>query len=279
MKCPEDKAAGYTIVVVICAIVLSVIVTAVGGVMVGTAALTTGALTGALGGGGGPFGGGAFGSQPSRPSSTVKYDPNSALGKLQQLGEKLDESNKKMEAAQKAGDAQGTAAAAMQGLGALLGGGSHVESVPIDQLKPFVPETFGGLERKSSSAEKTGIAGLMVSKASASFSNGSGKSMNLEITDTGGISGITALAGWAGMQEEKDDEYVSERTRKENGRLVHEKLSKRGGSNEFGIVLGDRFIVSASGNGVGLDELKSAVAGLNLAKLEAMKDAGKDASK
>jgi hypothetical protein len=51
-------------------------------------------------------------------------------------------------------------------------------------------------------------------------------------------------------------------------------MSKRGGTNEFGIVLGDRFVVSATGSGVNLDELKAAVSSLDLGKLEAMKDVG-----
>jgi hypothetical protein len=60
-----------------------------------------------------------------------------------------------------------------------------------------------------------------------------------------------------------------------NGRIVHESLSKRaGGRNEFDLVLGDRFIVSAKGEGVSLNELKSAVGSLQLAKLEGMKDVG-----
>ena len=58
------------------------------------------------------------------------------------------------------------------------------------------------------------------------------------------------------------------------GRIVHERISKTGGTNEFGIVLGDRFIVSAQGNGVGIDELKAAISGLDLARLESMKDVG-----
>ena len=58
-----------------------------------------------------------------------------------------------------------------------------------------------------------------------------------------------------------------------NGRLVHERMSKTGGSNEFGIVLGERFMVSATGT-VDLNTLKAAVQGLDLAKLESMKDVG-----
>ena len=55
---------------------------------------------------------------------------------------------------------------------------------------------------------------------------------------------------------------------------MHERMSKTGGTNEFGVVLGDRFMVSAKGNGVNLDQLRAAVSSLDLAKLESMKDAG-----
>ena len=40
------------------------------------------------------------------------------------------------------------------------------------------------------------------------------------------------------------------------------------------IVLGDRFVVSASGVGVDLEQLKAAVTSLDLARLESMKDVG-----
>ena len=195
-------------------------------------------------------------------------------GKLQDLGKKLEESNKKMEAAQKSGDQNATAAAAMESLGTLLGGGKRVDPVAIDQLKVFVPESLAGLAKTASSAEKNGIAGLMVSKAEARYGDGAGKTVTLEISDTGGVSGLIGLASWAGMEGEKDDDGSTEKTQKVGGRLVHERSSKRGGSNEFGIVLGNRFIVSAKGNGVVVDELKAAVGGLDLAKLESMADAG-----
>jgi hypothetical protein len=77
-----------------------------------------------------------------------------------------------------------------------------------------------------------------------------------------------------GVQEEKDDDNVSERTTKVDGRMVHQKMSKTGGSNEFGVVLGERFVVSAEGVGVDLKTLQSAVTNLDLAKLESMKNLG-----
>ncbi len=257
MHSPQEKAIPYTVVVVLCAIVLSVVITAVGGLMVGAGMVGSGALT----------------SARSR-SSDVQFDKNSPLGKLQDLGKKMEESNKKMEAAGKAGDTNAQAAAAVEGLGALLGGGKRVDPIGIDQLKPLVPETFGGLPKTSSSADKSGIAGFMVSKAEARYGDGAGKRVTLEISDTGGVSGIMALAGWAGIEGESEDDNGSERTQKVNGRLTHEKTSKTGGTNEFAVVLVDRFVVSAKGNGVDVGTLKAAVSGLNLAKLESMKDVG-----
>jgi hypothetical protein len=263
MKNPPDKSVAYTAVIVVCAIVLAVVVGMVGAMFVGAGMMGAGALsTSTLGGG----------SRSTASSSSVTFDKNSTLGKLQDLGNKLDENNKKVEAAQKAGDTAGAAAAAMGGLGLLMGGGTHAEPLETTVLKPFVPDTFAGLSKTGSSAEKGGLGGLTMSNAKATYSDRANKSVDLEITDTGGAAGLVGLAGW--VQGEREDDSGSERTAKENGRLVHERVSKTGGTNEFSIVLGDRFVVKADGHGVDVNQLKSAVASLDLAKLEGMKDVG-----
>jgi hypothetical protein len=269
MKCPQDKAAGYTVIVVVCAIVVAVIAGLVSTAIAGTGMYGT---FGAGGLGGGGFGGGAFGARRAAPGE-IQFDKNSPLGKLQDMSRKLDESNKKMEAAQKAGDSNAAMAAAMSSLGTVLGGGKHVDPVNIDQLTPFVPETFAGLPKTGHSAEKTGIASLMVSHAQATYGEG-GSSVTLEISDTGGASGLMGLASGVGVQSERDDDQSSERTVKVNGRLMHEKVSKTGGSNEFAVVLGERFVVAATGRGLNLDQLRTAVTSLDLGRLEAMKDVG-----
>jgi Yip1 domain len=261
MKSPEDKTLGYTVVVVIGTIFVYACLAVFGGIITGAGMLTSGAL----------------GGLTSRvvPSSETTFAKDSPLGKLEELGKKLDESNKKMEAAEKKGDSAAQVGAALEGLGTLLGGGKKVDPLGIDQLKAFVPEQFAGLPKTRSNAEKNGFAGLMVSKAEATYSDGGQKEVTLEFSDAGGMSGLVGLAGWANVMGEKDNDDVSERTSKVNGRIVHESLSKRaGGRNEFDLVLGDRFIVSAKGEGVSLNELKSAVGSLDLAKLEGMKDVG-----
>ncbi len=253
MKAPQDKAVGYTAVVVVCAIVLSFVVMMVGGMFL--AAPTIAGLG-------------------SAPSSETSIDPDSPLGKLEALGKTLEKSAAKMETAEKSGDTGAQTAAAFEALGSLLGGGKRVDPISIDQLTPFVPDTFAGLAKQSSDAERSGMAGIMVAKAEATYGDGAGKSVRLDITDTGGASGLMGLASWANIMGERENDRVSERTERVGGRLIHQEVSKTGGSNEFAIVLGDRFIVTARGDGVDIDALRAGVSGLNLQKLEAMKDVG-----
>jgi len=256
MKNPAEKSIAYTAVVVICAIVISVIIsTMAGGVLMLTGG---GAMMGGMGGG----------------SAGITVDKDSPMGKLEDFGRKVDEANRKMEAAQKSGDTKAQMAAATELVGAALGGGKRFEPVGIEVLKPLVPEKFAGLPRTSQGAEKGGMAGLQISKAEARYEDGSGKEVELEITDTGGAGGLMGLAGWMNVQGEREDGSRIERTRKEGSRMVHEEVSKTGGDNEYTVVLADRFIVSARGQGVAIDTLRSAVGSLDLAKLESMKGAG-----
>jgi len=255
MQCPKEKAVGYTAVVVVCAIVLSIVVMGIGGLVVGVPMAMMG------------------GAGAAAPTAETQFDPNSPMGKLEALGRSLEESGKKMETAQKSGDTSAQTAAAFEGLGALLGGGKKVEPVALSQLTPFIPDTFAGLAKRNSNSERTGMAGIMVASAEASYGDGD-KTATLEITDTGGASGLMGLASWAGVQGEKENDQMSERTERVGGRLVHQRVSKTGGENEFGIVLGDRFMVSAKGRGVDIDTLRGAVSNLDLPKLESMKNVG-----
>jgi len=90
------------------------------------------------------------------------------------------------------------------------------------------------------------------------------------VTDAGGAAGLLGMAAWLGVQGEKEDSNRRESTRREGTRMVHEEVDKRGKRSEYTVVLGNRFVVSAQGN-ADIAELKSAVNGLDLAKLEALK--------
>jgi hypothetical protein len=260
MKAPKEKAAGYTVVTIVAAIVVNVVVFAIGGLIVGAGAIGSGML------------GNMASSSRSSPSE-VQFDKNSPLGKLQEFGKAMEESNKKVEAAQKSGDSTAAANAAIESLGTLLGGGKHVDPLEIDQIKSFLPPTLAGFSKQGTgTAEKSGFAALMVSKAEADYSDGS-KTVTIEISDPGGATGLVGLASWASLQTTKEDQYGSERVSKVNGRMVHEKSTKNG-SDEYDLVLGDRFVVSAHSSDVKLNQLKAIVGAIDLGKLESLKDVG-----
>jgi hypothetical protein len=74
-----------------------------------------------------------------------------------------------------------------------------------------------------------------------------------------------------GVQTELETSDRRESTRKEGNRLVHEEVDKRGGAHKYTVVVAERFVVSAQGNGVDIGTLKSGVNAVNLAELETLK--------
>jgi hypothetical protein len=248
MGTPQDKAMGYTAAVTVIAIVVLAI------------AYWIIAVVSVIGVGGGMYMQGGFRGDARKSES---------MAKLEEFGRKMEEQSKKMDAAQKSGDPNKQMEAAMGAMGTVLSGGKGVEPVQIDALKPFVPEKFAGLPRADLRTERSGVAGLMVAKAEGDYREGD-KHVRLEVTDTGGAAGLMGMAAWMGIQGEREDSNRREVTRKEGDRLVHETVSKTGGSNEFTVVLASRFIVSSKGN-ADINSLKSAVAGLDLGKLESLK--------
>lgn len=253
MRAPAEKAAGYTAVVVIAGIVLSVVIGVIGGLMVGA----------------GTPGRGMMGMGPGPAAS---FDRDSPMGKLDEFGRKMEEANKRMDEAQKSGDPNKQMEAALGALGTALSGGKGVDPVQVDQLKPFVPETFAGLPRTDLRTDRSGVKGLMVAKAQGIYRDADGKkSVDLEVTDSGGAAGLMGLAAWMGVQGEHEDGHRREVTRTEGDRIVHEEMDKDGGRSEYTVVIGKRFIVSATGHGVDLGTLRSGVGAVDLARLDSLK--------
>jgi hypothetical protein len=258
MKSPPDRAAGYTAVTVVVVIVLSWIVGLVTAGIMGSVMLAS-----------------AGGGSDISTSSSGGFDKGSPLGKLEAWSKKVEAAGKQMESAQKSGDGKATGEAMGNMLGAVLGGDA-TEALAPDRLKAFVPATLNGLPRTEVSAERNAAMGIQVASAHGNYSDGSGRSLRLEITDAGGASGFMAMAGWADVESttERADGY--ERTRSEDGRMVHEQWHRGdgGGSGEYGTTLADRFVVKVSGDAQSIDELKSALGSVNLAGLEALKNEG-----
>jgi hypothetical protein len=260
MKCPPDKAVGYTAVTIVVAIVVGFVL-----------ALAVNSVSRYGYGFDPPVGFNAA----SQHNGSGTFASGSAGAALQQWANNVNTASKQIDAAQKSGDASAQAGAMGQMLGAALGSGGKVESLAPERIKPFAPESLDGLKRTQLTSERNAAMGMQISKATAVYSDGSSRNLNLEITDTGTLKGLVGFAnGWAGVEQDSETDTGYEKTYRKDGQLVHEKWDSRSRYGEYGVIVGDRFSVSVSGNATSIDALKAAVGDVDLAGLAVLKNEG-----
>jgi hypothetical protein len=251
MKSPQDKAVGYTAVVVIIFIIAAIIVGAVSAMFVGFGALST-------------FGrpGGAF--SVNTPNGQVTVDS----GAMDAAAKRMEAARARIEAAQKSGDPASAGAALGEMMGALTGAGGT--PIPVADLKAQLPETLGALKRESFETNGGQAMGISSSVAKAGYANGD-KHAELTITDLGGLGGLASVATWANVTVDKETPDGIEKTYKDGGRTIHEEYRKDGSHSEYTVILKNGVIVETSGNGIDGATLKSMASGVNYDAIEAMK--------
>jgi hypothetical protein len=256
MKCPDEKAAGYTAVSFIVAIAVAIVLNlTVGRLMRSTFYDPTSAM--------------------SLSQSDEGFTKGSTGAALETWAKNVAVASKKMDAAQKSGDANAQRNAMGQMVGAALGSDGSVESLPPEQIKSFIPDSLDGLARKSISAERNAAMGVQISKANARYTDGAQRNLDLEITDTGSLRGLTGLAAsWSGFEQDKQTDTGYEKTYRSGQQLVHEEWNNQSHHGEYMVIVGDRFSVSVSGGVADMGELKAAVGTIDLAGLAALKGAG-----
>jgi hypothetical protein len=156
-----------------------------------------------------------------------------------------------------------------------MGSGGKVESLAPDQIKSFLPDELDGLKRTHESAERSSAMGMQISKATATYSDGANRTLNLEITDGGTLKGLVGFAsGSAGVEQESQTDSGYDKTYKSGGQLVHEQWNKQTQSGDYDTFIADRFSVKVSGQASDIDVLKRAAASINTSGLAALKDSG-----
>lgn len=258
MKCPKEKAGGYTAVTVIIALVLGWIMALIlGGVFASGAHLS--------------------GASGSSSSSSVSFDPDSRLGKLQAMSERMQKAGKDIEAAQKSGDSKAGNEALGTMMAAMSGSKQPVEALSTDQIKSFLPDEVNGLERTSVSAERNNTMGMQIAQAKAEYrsdDDAKQQRLRLEIVDTGGAKALLGMAGMFGHESEKQTDNGFERSYSKDGQMFEEKWDGKYKRGKYAVVIGGRFKVEANGNADSFEDLKRAVASVDLDGLEKLKDAG-----
>lgn len=152
--------------------------------------------------------------------------------------------------------------------------GKKYEVVDFRELKALLPESIGDLKRTNAEGEKTGAMGFTISKAEADYnSEDHSQSIDIEITDFTGATGIAGMAvwGWAMADIDKETETGYEKTIKYKGHKAFEKYNNKNQHGSLEVLVAERFMVSVDGNNVPMAVIKSAMDQIDISKLEAMK--------
>jgi hypothetical protein len=240
MKAPQAKALGYTAVAVIVAIVLSIAVGAVAAAVGGLGFLS----------GGSPFNTASHGTV----GGTVKLPGGASvdLDKLQAASKQMEVSAKQMQA---------------QASGQVVQGA--VQPVGGDTLQALLPASIAGYARGDTSSSSGGAAGVSVSEAEGRYAKGDQR-ITLQVTDMGGAAGLASLASAFAVQSNKTTATGYEKMGKVDGRMTTEEWDSSSKNGKYGVMVGDRFMVEADGQGASMNELKSAVTAINFAALEGL---------
>ena len=140
---------------------------------------------------------------------------------------------------------------------------------PIDPatLAKFLPSSIAGLERTGIESSAGGVGGIGGSQARASYGSGD-STATLEVTDIAAMGGFAAMGSALNIQSNQETETGYERVHTVDGRMVTETWDKESRSGSYNVIVGNRFVVEAAGQGVDMDDLKKAVALVGLSDLE-----------
>ena len=234
---PQERALGYTAVVVVIGIVL--------GVVIGwTSAMFTGF--------------GAMGRANIEASVSMP-----ATGGIGGLAAGMQQAARQMQATGKA----------LQGASA-NGSGQAPDLAPIKPLAPaqmaaLLPPSLPGLTRGNVDSTRAGIGALQVSSTKADYGSGA-QQIQLEITDMGANRAMLSVIGMVQQDQESAGGY--HKVFQRDGRTVQEQWTAATRSGEYTVIVGNRFMVQAKGQGPDMAALKKAVDAVDLARLQQLKD-------
>lgn len=157
-------------------------------------------------------------------------------------------------------------------LGGSLGGDHPHDPVDFHTLVSLLPASLPNMQREPPRGDANQAMGIKTTSADVNFKGPNGALINVAIKDA---TAFSALAGFAAMangdESEQGDDYEKNETI--GGRSVHETWRATNRHGELSLIVAQRFGVDVQGDGVAMDALKRALAGIDLGKLESMKDA------
>ncbi len=140
-------------------------------------------------------------------------------------------------------------------------------------LKAYLPQSIAGYSRTELKSGSGGVAGMSGSQAEGAYAKGPA-TFRLTIIDMGAAGALAGMAGAFNVQSSSESDGRYEKIGKVDGRMTQESYDKGSERGEFSVLVGDRFMVAAKGDGVSMNELKAAARAVGLARLEALAKAG-----
>lgn len=255
MKAPEEKALGYTAVLIVCGIVAGIIVGAV-------SAMFTGGGPGMHMGAAGPSGD----VEIKVPGSDVTINTS----KLEAAAKKMEEAGKQMEAAQSKGDSAAAGKAMAEMMGAAMGTGQGGQPFAPETLQTFVPAKVGALNRTAIEARSDTAMGMTFSSVTSEFRNDAGR-VEVKVQDIGAMPTLMmAMGAWAQSTVSRETQDEVEKVYKKDGVAIKEEYRKDGSRAEMSMMLANGVMIEVTGDNVNMDGVRAAMAALDVKGLSGL---------
>lgn len=234
---PQERAVAYTAVVIVIAIVLGVVINWTSAMFTGIGAMSRA----------------NFETSVSMPASS---GISGLAAGMQQAARQMQATGKAMQGEQ--------AGAAVQAANL-----APIKPLAPGQMTALLPASLPGLVRGNVDSTRGGIGALQVSEAKADYGSGA-QQIRLGITDMGANRAMLAMIGMVQQDQESASGY--HKVFQRDGRTVQEQWTSATRTGEYTLIVGDRFMVQAKGQGPDMAALKQAVDAVDLARLQQLKD-------
>jgi hypothetical protein len=133
----------------------------------------------------------------------------------------------------------------LEGVFNQLTDGKSVEVVDHRELKDLFPKKVAGMKRVSVESQKTGFGGIKSAIATAEYEDGDTR-LKISVVDAGGIGlAINAMAGWTGIEIDKETENGYERTTEIDGHKAFESYDSKDEDGQIALFIKNRVLYTA----------------------------------
>lgn len=147
---------------------------------------------------------------------------------------------------------------------------------PVDfhDLQALLPEKVLTLKCEANIGETSDAFGFTMSTAEGQYDDEEGRSLTIKITDLGSLQSLASMSifSWAMNDIDRKTSTGYEKTIKYHGCRAYEKTDQE--SSELNVLVADRFVIEIDGYQLDMDDLKAALALIDLSKFESMKSYG-----